>query len=142
MRCAIKWDSQFKWNCQMSNDVSGIGELALEMESGQCAVMAALVIALHENGVLPLAQYCNVLHRLWVEMPEEKATGEGGAVIERMLELLGTHVSTPGATGDAKGEQDVSTIAAEPVNDVTVTRPVVFGSKSVLQAANGAARRT
>lgn len=72
----------------MSNDTPGIDDCAGEMAAGQCEIVAALVLALHESGVLPQNSYSDTLHRLWTRMPEEEAVGEAGAVIERMLDLL------------------------------------------------------
>ena len=72
----------------MNGAITGNGEFAYEMKAGQCAVVAALVIALHEVGVLPRTTYCDVLQRLWADMPEDEAVGEAGAVIERVLDLF------------------------------------------------------
>ncbi len=45
-------------------------------------------MALHESGVLPKDKYHGALRRLWIQMPEEEAVGEAGAVIDRLLDLL------------------------------------------------------
>ncbi len=77
----------------MSSELSGIDQYVSEVAVGQSAIVAALVIALQESGALPRDKYGEVLNRLWREMPDEEAMGEAGAVIERVLDLVGAHPS-------------------------------------------------
>ena len=79
----------------MSDHEFEVENVAGECLTGQCTVVAALVIALHENGVLPQNSYSDALQRLWSRMPEEEAIGEAGAVIEQMLDLLAAREATP-----------------------------------------------
>lgn len=72
----------------MSHDVSDIGRHGDEVVAGQCVIVAALIVALHENGVLPKDKYRDALQRVWIGMPEEEAVGEAGAVIDRLLDFL------------------------------------------------------
>ena len=71
----------------MTDSVPDIGEFAQDMQTAHCAVVAAVVIALHENGVLSRASYCDVLQPLWTEIPDDEALGEAGAMVERALDL-------------------------------------------------------
>lgn len=82
----------------MSDEARGLYQLAREKAEGQCAAVAALVIALDDAGVLPKENYTDALNRLWLDMPEETALGEAGGVIERMLELLDASDSPPHLT--------------------------------------------
>lgn len=88
-----------------------------EMATGHCAVLAALVIALDESGVMPKEVYSDALHRLWQDMPEDEAIGEAGAVIERVLDML----ESPGGSGsqsdDKSDEQSRWNFVDDPVND-------------------------
>ena len=85
----------------MSDQEIDAEDIAGEILTGQCTVMAALVIALHENGVLPKDSYSDVLQRLWSRMPEDEAIGEAGAVIERMIDFLSVRAVAPFASGRA-----------------------------------------
>lgn len=93
----------------MSHDASDIDNHRDEAVAGQCAVVAALIVALHETGVLPKDKYRDVLHRLWIGMPEEQAVGEAGAVIERMLDLLHTRASVICLSDETAQNQEIST---------------------------------
>lgn len=86
----------------MSDHEIDVENVAGECLTGQCTVVAALVIALHENGVLPQDSYSDVLQRLWSRMPEDEATGEAGAVIEQMLDLLSARAAAPFSSGRAE----------------------------------------
>ena len=79
----------------MSDHEIDVENVAGEVLTGQCTLVAALVIALHENGVLPQDIYSDVLQRLWSNMPEEEAIGEAGAVIEQVLDLLAARAAPP-----------------------------------------------
>ncbi len=107
----------------MASDVSGIDEYVCEVAAGQCAIVAALVIALHENGILPQDRYGDVLRRLWSGMPEEEAVGEAGAVIERVLDLLSARAGVAYQVEDAEQKQKISTFARRAVNDDAIARP-------------------
>ena len=72
----------------MNCDLSDIDKPGDEAVAGHCAIVAALIVALHESGVLPKDNYHDALRRLWIQMPEEEAVGEAGAVIDRLLYLL------------------------------------------------------
>ena len=73
----------------MSRDELGIRAHADETAAGLCAILAALVVALDENGVLPRRLYCEALRALWIEMPAAHALGAGGEMIEQVLDLVG-----------------------------------------------------
>ncbi len=103
--------------CQMSIDTTGIREHVREATEGQCAVVAALVIALHEAGVLPQDKYTNTLHRLWISMPEGEAVGEAGAAIERVLDLLNETAVSRFSCGNIVQDQPVSASDRRPVGD-------------------------
>lgn len=64
---------------------------------GQCAVVAALVLALDEACVLPRERYAHFLHDLWLAMPEERAVGVAGAMVDRVLDLvaMGSRIDDP-----------------------------------------------
>lgn len=68
----------------MSNHTSA------DVSAATVSALAALIVALDENGVLPRQRYCDVLLRWWNEMPEEDAQGATGFVFERLLDLLGS----------------------------------------------------
>lgn len=111
----------------MTGDVTGLGEYLHEVTQGQCAVVAALVMALHESGVLPKDRYRDALHRLWRGMPEEEAAGEAGAVIERVLDILdetpvgcARRVYRP---ADLDQTQEISAFVPSATNDDTLGRP-------------------
>lgn len=55
---------------------------------GNSAVVAALVMAMDEAGVLSSSRYRDLLNSLWVGMPREVALGDAGAVIEQMLDRI------------------------------------------------------
>ena len=122
----------------MSSDLSGFDDYAYETLAGQCAIVAALVIALHENGVLAQGRYSDALQRLWMEMPEREAVGEAGAVIERLLDLLDARASSACPSGDAEMKPRVSAFAGRPANDDAVVRPVPAPLKALLHALCGA----
>jgi hypothetical protein len=70
---------------------------------GMVAAVAALALALEQNGVLARDAYCDALRRLWDAMPEGEAVGESGAVIEKMLGLLdGDDARDAGSTDGVK----------------------------------------
>jgi len=60
-----------------------------EIAEGQCAVVAALVLALDEACVLPRERYSQFLHQLWLAMPDDRAAGGAGVMIERTLAMVG-----------------------------------------------------
>ena len=107
----------------MSSDVSGINNYAYETLAGQRAVVAALVIALQESGVLAPGRYRDALHRLWTEMPDDEAEGEAGAVIEQMLDLLAAPACMPYPSNDAGRKQEFSVFDRAPVNDDAIAPP-------------------
>lgn len=92
----------------MTGDESGFGEFLHGTAAGQCAVVGALVIALHRNGVMPLKSYTDVLHQLWRDMPEDVAVGEAGAVIERMLVFLEAESATDQPSDKSDKKQEIS----------------------------------
>lgn len=108
----------------MASDASGIDQYVCEVAAGQSAIVAALVIALQESGILPQGRYSDVLHRLWGEMPEEEAVGEAGAVIERVLDLLGAGAGTAYPSDDTVRKQNISTFTRKAVNDDAIAQPV------------------
>ncbi len=93
---------------------------AQQISEGHCAAVFALVLALHESGVLPLSVYRETLHRVWAKMPEEVALGEAGAVIERVLDLLGAPTETGDRSTETTNTPAFPVIAARPVNDDAV----------------------
>lgn len=97
--------------------MSGIDDRADDMLAGHCATLAALIIALDGNGVLPKNKYEDALRRLWLEMPEEAALGDAGAVIERMFELLDVPTVPTGSPDVAVRQPEPWRFAADPVND-------------------------
>lgn len=67
------------------------------------AVVTALVRALDDSGVLPVEAYRDTLERIWIDMPEEQALGEAGAMIEQMLDqLAGCETAKTGAVSAAE----------------------------------------
>jgi hypothetical protein len=130
----------FVKRCHMSSDVNGVDEYVDGILAGQCAVVAALVVALHETGVLPKDQYAAALNRLWIGMPDEEAAGEAGAVIERVLDLLSARAYTADPPDDAAGEQAVSARAGKPVIEEAAARPAATALRALLHAFRG--RRT
>jgi len=109
-------------------------EDANDVKAGHCAAMAALVIALNEAGVLPNHGYRDVLHSLWLEMPEQQAVGEAGAVVERVLELVDTGVGAPYPSDDADRKREIATTTARPSPDHPMTEPVRAATKARLDA--------
>lgn len=101
----------------MSSDLSATNDYVSETAAGQSAIVAALVIALNETGVLPMDKYADVLNRLWIRLPDEEAEGEAGAVIARVLDLLGTLAGSALPSGEAARGQPASTAPGRPVND-------------------------
>lgn len=118
----------------MSSDMSGFDDYAYETVAGQCAVVAALVIALHDSGVMPLQRYNDALHQLWLEMPEQEAVGESGAVIERMLDLLAARAVTAVPPGDEERTRGIPAFARKPGNRDAMARPAPTPLKALLQA--------
>ncbi len=92
--------------------------------------MFALVLALHESGVLPFERYRETLHRVWAKMPEEAALGEAGAVIERVLDLLGARAETGDRSVEATNTPAFPVIAGRPVNDDAVAGSAASGPKT------------
>lgn len=113
-----------------------IDDYAYQSAAGQCATVAALVIALQENGVLPLGRYSDALHRLWLEMPEDEAVGESGAVVERVLDLLAAHASTAYPSKGGKG--DIPVLTRRPVTNDAIGRPTLTPLKALLHFLSGA----
>jgi len=97
----------------MSSNKPRINEAGDERLAGYCATVAALVIALDESGVLAKNSYRDALDRLWFAMEDEEAVGEAGAVIERMLDSLDTHVSGNCPSADTEEKQDIWTQAGD-----------------------------
>jgi hypothetical protein len=124
----------------MSNHLNGVDEYVDGISAGQCAVVAALVMALHETGVMPKDEYTAALNRLWIGMPDEEAVGEAGAVIERVLDLLGARASSANRPDEAVEEQAISARAETPVNEDAIPRSAATPLKSLLHAFRG--RRT
>ena len=121
----------------MSSDVNGVDEYVDGILAGQCAVVAALVVALHETGVLPKDEYAAALNRLWIGMPDEEAAGEAGAVIERVLDLLGARAYPADPSDDAAGEQAISARAEKPVIEDATARPAATPLRALLHAFCG-----
>ena len=92
----------------MSRDVLDIGKPVDEAVAGQCAIVAALVVALDESGVLPKDKYHDALRRLWIQMPEEEAVGEAGAVIDRLLDLLRPHADVVHLSDETAKDREVA----------------------------------
>lgn len=92
----------------MSDDAIEVENVASQFLTGQCTVVAALVIALHENGVLPQGNYSAILQRLWSRMPEEQAVGKAGAIIEQMLDLLSARAFAAFPPGGAEPKPEIS----------------------------------
>lgn len=93
---------------------------AQQISEGHCAAMFALVLALHESGVLPFEKYRETLHRVWAKMPEDAALGEAGAVIERVLDLLSARAETGDRSAEVTNTPQFQVIAGRPVNDDAV----------------------
>lgn len=70
---------------------------------GIVTAVAALALALENNGGLRRQDFGNTLRRLRDSMPEDEAVGESGAVIERVLEAL---ADARKATGNRANEAD------------------------------------
>ncbi len=96
--------------------ITGIKDHVRQSAAGQCAITAALVIALHEAGVLPKDRYTDILERLWIDMPEKDALGEAGAVIEWMLDFLDGDVCSNSASGKVEHDIPASDVPRDPVN--------------------------
>jgi len=73
---------------------------------GMVTALAALALALEENGALKSQAYGNALQRLWTAMPEEEAIGESGALIEKLLAALADK-RTGQPAGNSNGETTV-----------------------------------
>lgn len=97
--------------------MSGIDGNTHETLAGHCVAMAALIIALDENGVLPKHDYCDTLRRLWLQMPEEEAVGDAGTVIERMLDFLDPSADPALPSDIAKPAREIHRFGKKPVND-------------------------
>ena len=92
----------------MNHDLSNIDKLHNEAVAGQCAIVAALVVALDESGVLPKDKYYDALRRIWIQMPEEEAVGEAGAVIDRLLDLLRPRTDVVRLPDETAEDQEVA----------------------------------
>lgn len=106
----------------MNNYPSGTNKHIHELAAGNCAIVAALVIALHENGTLPQEKYRDVLQRLWVMMPEQEAVGEAGAVIEQLFDLLDTGTCTTPPSEKAGQKQETASAAERSIMDDVIAR--------------------
>jgi len=106
----------------MNNYQSGTSKHIHELAAGNCAIVAALVIALHENGILPQEKYRNVLQRLWVMMPEQEAVGEAGVVIEQLFDLLDTGTCTTPTSDKAGQNQETASAAGRSIMDDVIAR--------------------
>jgi len=78
--------------------------------SGIAMSLAALALALEENGAIRKRDYRDALHRLWDDMPEDEAVGESGAVIRKVLDVLAGPADGAPA-GDPAGEAPKSEAA-------------------------------
>ncbi len=58
------------------------------MNTGLCASIAALIVALDEADALHRERYEDILKHFWVTLPDDLADGDAGAVIEQVLELV------------------------------------------------------
>lgn len=116
----------------MSRDLPETEDYVDEVLAGQRAIVAALVIALHENGVLPQDRYCDALQRLWDGMAEDEAVGEAGAVIERMFDLLAAHDYRTPPSEESERNLNIRTVAARPVNDDSIARPAPTPFRSLI----------
>ena len=90
----------------MNSDGFGIRDHAVGTAAGQIAIVAALVVVLDKNGIVPRQQYCDALHRLWSEMPEEQAMGAAGELVERVLDHIGVPLGRdePALPGEPESE--------------------------------------
>ena len=88
-----------------------IVEPADDPRVGHCAAVAALVIALDKSGVLDKSAYREALRRLWLDMADEEATGEAGAVIERVLDLLDAPADENSPAADAEDKRRIWPLA-------------------------------
>ncbi len=66
----------------------GLKGLCDGLNSGLCASIAALVVALDEGGALHRDRYEEILGHFWAKLPDDQADGDAGAVIEQVLELV------------------------------------------------------
>ena len=115
----------------MTGDVTGIGDYLHEVTEGQCAIVAALVMALHESGMVPKERYRGALLRLWRSMPDNDAAGEAGAMIERVFDILDglpdrTSDGRPPAvyrSADLDQTQKISALLPNATNDDALARP-------------------
>lgn len=95
-------------------------EYGNERKQGHCASVAALVIALDECGVVPRHRYCDALTRLWQEMPDDEAVGEAGAVIERVLELLGRDGGPAAPCAETEQKRENGRKSVDPADNSTL----------------------
>ena len=121
----------------MNNDEFGAREHVDELAAGQCAIVSALVITLDESGALPRQRFCDVLQRLWVEMPEEPALGAGGEIIERVLELVGSSVPVNDWPGLEEKQHALAASSATPANDDAVPCSGPRSLKSIIEIVRG-----
>ena len=101
----------------MCTEETGIEDVVSELAAGQSAIVAALVIALHNEGVLHRDRYTAVLRRLWANLPENEMVGEAGAVIERMLDTLDAHEFDEEPHDNGRRSPVISRLTGRPVND-------------------------
>lgn len=106
----------------MNGEPFDLADDGRQSAAGHSAVVSALVIALHENGVLHQDSYCRVLRRLWLQMPEEQAIGESGAVIENVLDLLAARALPAPPSANPEKRPEAPRLAGKPVSDGTVRR--------------------
>ena len=122
----------------MTTETAGIDPCAQDTKTGDCAIVAALVIALHDNGILSTHQYSSALERLWLAMPEEEAVGETGEVIEHMLEMVAARADT-GSSFEPKPPHEPPQVLADIANNDAIPRPTP--SRALFHALCGPALR-
>ena len=72
----------------MGTSGEGVRGLDSGMNTGLCASIAALIVALDEADALHRERYEDILKHFWVTLPDDLADGDAGAVIEEVLELV------------------------------------------------------
>jgi hypothetical protein len=72
----------------MTHDAPTSDAYVDEVADGQCAIVAALVLALDEACVLPRERYAHFLNAFWRAMPDEDAVGGAGTMVQRVLDLV------------------------------------------------------
>jgi hypothetical protein len=55
---------------------------------GLPVAMAALVLALEANGTLARNTYREVLHQLWMEIPEDESSDDDAIACRKLLDFL------------------------------------------------------